>query len=102
MVGLKDELRSSAQGSGKTVSEYPETLEQDQELEVAEAAIEKLRLERHRAVNGSLSIPDKTPATEIFLATMFFMVMCSTTGSSDGSKWLSGWVEQLPLNSMPT
>lgn len=54
------------------------------------------------AVNGAPSIPDKTPATEMFVPTMFFMVTWSIAGRSDGSKLPSGWVEQLPVNSMPT
>jgi len=70
---LEDGSLSSVQGSGKTISEYPATLEHDQEAE--SAAIEKLRLERQIAVNGAPSIPDKTPATEIFVPTKFFNVI---------------------------
>lgn len=66
---------SSEQGLGNTNSEYPCTFEQVQALEGAESAIEKLRLERHIALNGSPSIPDRTPATEMFVPSIFLRVI---------------------------
>ena len=83
-------VRRSKQGSGSTSLEYPETLEQDQQVELAESAREKLILERHIPVNGSPVIPDKTPATEIFVPVMFFRVIRLMSGSAAGSKWSSG------------
>jgi hypothetical protein len=103
MEAFEDGVCRSKQGSGKTSSEYPEMLEQDQEeVELAESASEKLMLERQMSVNGSPAIPDKTPATEIFVPVMFFRVMWLITGSAAGSKWSSGWLDQSPVNAMAT
>lgn len=76
--------------------------EQDQEAECAESAMAKLILERQMLVKGSPLIPDKTPATEMFVPTMFFKVIPLITGRAEGSKWSSGWLDQSPLNSIAT
>ena len=102
MEELEDEWWRSGQGSGKTNSEYPEMLEQDQELDCVESAREKLMLERQILVNGSPFIPDKTPATDMFVPTMFFSVTRLIIVSAEGSKWLSGCVDQSPVNFMAT
>ena len=103
MEEFEDGVCRSKQGSGKTSSEYPEMLEQDQEeVELAESASEKLMLERQISVNGSPAIPDKTPATKIFVPVMFFRVMWLITGNAAGSKWSSGWLDQSPVNTMAT
>lgn len=102
MEEFEDGLWRSEQGLGKTDSEYPEMLEQDQEVECIESAREKLILERQILVNGSPLIPDKTPATEMFVPTMFFKVIRLITGSAEGSKWSSGWLDKSPVNSIAT
>lgn len=86
MEEFDDGVCRSKQGSGKTSSEYPEMLEQDQEVELVDSASEKLILERQILVNESPVIPDKMPATEIFVPVMFFRVMWLITGSAAGSK----------------
>lgn len=102
MEEFEDGLWRSKQGSGNTNSEYPEMLEQDQEVELAESGKEKLILERQILVNGSPVIPDKTPATKMFVPTMFFRVIRLITGNAAGSKWSSGWLDQSPVNAMAT
>lgn len=99
---FEDGVCRSEQGSGKTSSEYPEMLEQDQEVELDESASEKLILERQISVNGSPIIPDKTPATDIFVPVIFFRVMWLIIGNAAGSKWSSGWLDQSPVKAMAT
>lgn len=86
------ELRSE-HGLGTTDSEYPETLEQDQQTEGSDV-MDNVIFERQIAVKGSSSIPEKTPAVVMLVPTTFLSVTRLITGRASGSYWSSGWRPQ--------
>lgn len=86
---LKVESWRFEHGLGDTSFEKPITLEQNHEVEEFQV-MENEIFERQIDVKGDLSSPEKFPAKEILVPTIFSKVTPLTNGSLSGSNFSSG------------
>ena len=81
MVELGNISWRSGQGSGETLSDDPDTLEQIHDAEGSEVT-EKEMFERHNEVKGDSFMPVKLPATVMFVPLMSLKVIALIVGKA--------------------